>query len=561
MAFAPTMTLNHYTLPGLLRKNAQQLPDNDCVVAPEFDVCWSWKEFDQKTDEVARGLFAMGIRKGDHVAIWATNVPEWLLVMFATAKLGAILVTVNTNYKQFELNYLLTQSDSKMLIMIGGVKGNDYISHITGIVPALLTDAPGNMESPMLPCLKSVVLIGDAAEKPKGMYAFADICQKAAEVPQSVVEELIAGQDTHDTINMQYTSGTTGFPKGVMLTHYNIANNGQFMGDCMKFTPADRLMIVVPLFHCFGCVLGVMSCLTHGSTMVLMEKYNPLKEMELIVSARCTAVHGVPTMFIGMLEHPDFGKFDFSGLRTGIMAGSPCPIKTMQDVTSKMPLTELTITYGQTESSPGITMSRTDDPLELRCTTVGKLLPHTEGKIVNPETGEECPRGVPGEIVTRGYHVMKGYYKMPEATHQAIDADGWLHTGDIGTMDEDGNFRITGRLKDMIIRGGENIYPREIEEFMYTHPVVRDVQVVGVPDEKYGEEVCACVILKEGAAATEQEMIDFVKAGLSRFKSPRYIMFLDSFPMTASGKIPKYKLREMGVEKLGLERADAIETA
>ncbi len=561
MTFVPTTTLNPYTLPGLLRKNAEQLPDNDCVVAPEYGICWSWKEFDRLTDEVARGLYAMGIRKGDHVAIWATNVPEWMLTMFATAKLGAILITVNTNYKQFELNYLLTQSDAKMLIMIGGVKGNDYISHITGILPALHTEEPENIKSKPLPFLKQVVLIGDAQNKPKGMYAFSAIFDRAKDVPQSVVEEILQAQNTQDTINMQYTSGTTGFPKGVMLTHYNITNNGQFMGDCMKLTPEDRLMIVVPLFHCFGCVLGVMSCLTHGSTMVLMERYHPRKEMELIEQTRCTAVHGVPTMFIGMLEHPDFDQFDFSRLRTGIMAGSPCPIKTMQDVTSKMHLSELTITYGQTECSPGMTMSRTDDPLDLRCTTVGKLLPHTEGKIINPETGEEAPRGTPGEIVTRGYHVMKGYYKMPEATHQAIDEQGWLHTGDIGAMDAEGNFRITGRLKDMIIRGGENIYPREIEEFMYTHPSISDVQVVGVPDEKYGEEVCAFVILKEGCSATEAELIDFVKNGLSRFKSPRYILFVESFPMTASGKIQKYKLRETAVERLGLQNAATIETA
>ena len=561
MGFQPTLTLNPYTLPGLLRKNVKDHPDNDCIVAPEYDICWSWKEFDRRTDEVARGLYAMGIRTGDHVAIWATNVPEWMLVMFASSKIGAVLVTVNTNYKQFELNYLLTQSDTKMLVMIGGVKGNDYISHITGIVPALLTEEPENISCKQLPFLERVVLIGDSANKPKGMYSFSDIYAKAAQVEQDTIEQIIAKQDTYDTINMQYTSGTTGFPKGVMLTHYNITNNGQFMGDCMKFTPDDRLLIVVPLFHCFGCVLGVMSCLTHCTTMVLMERYNPLKEMEIIVQTRCTAVHGVPTMFIGMLEHPDFEKFDFSHLRTGIMAGSPCPIKTMRDVTEKMHLSELTITYGQTECSPGMTMSRTDDPLELRVSTVGKLLPHTEGKIIDPETGEECPRGVPGEIITRGYLVMKGYYKMPEATHQAIDENGWLHTGDIGTMDEDGNFRITGRLKDMIIRGGENIYPREIEEFMYTHPCVRDVQVVGVPDEKYGEEVCACVILKEGCTSTEAEMVEFVRSGLSRFKAPRYIMFMDSFPMTASGKIQKFKLREAGVQHLGLQTAEAIETA
>ena len=561
MTFVPTTELNEYTLPGLLRRNASQHPDNDCIVAPEFGVNWSWKEFDRRTDEVARGLYAMGIRKGDHVAIWATNVPEWVLIMFGSAKLGAILVTVNTNYKQFELNYLLTQSDTKMLVMIPEVKGNDYIDHITGLMPSLLVDEPDAISEKKLPFLKRVVLIGDSDKRPKGMYTFDDIYAMAAEVPPSIVEESISTMNTHDVVNMQYTSGTTGFPKGVMLTHYNITNNGQFMGDCMKFTSDDRLLIVVPLFHCFGCVLGMMTCLTHCTTIVLMTRYHPVKEIQILQDQRCTAVHGVPTMFIGMLEHPDFDQYDFSHLRTGIMAGSPCPIKTMREVTEKMHLTELTITYGQTECSPGMTMSRTDDPIELRVSTVGKLLPNTEGKIVDPETGAEVPFGTPGEIVTRGYHVMKGYYKMPEATRQAIDEQGWLHTGDIGTMDAEGNFRITGRLKDMIIRGGENIYPREIEEFLYTHPAVSDVQVVGVPDEKYGEEVCACVILKGGCSVTEAELIAFVRDGLSRFKAPRYVMLMDAFPMTASGKIQKFKLREMGVEHLGLQNAANIETA
>ena len=561
MTFVPTIELRDNTIPGLLRRNAERLPDNDCVVAPEFGVRWSWKEFDLRTNVIARGLYAMGIRKGDHVAIWATNVPEWLLIMFASAKLGAILVTVNTNYKQFELNYLLTQSDAKMLVMIPEVKGNDYLDHITGLMPGLLTQEPDAIEEKKLPFLKRVVLIGESPKKPMGMYGFDELYKMAETVPDRIVEESIASLQTHDVINMQYTSGTTGFPKGVMLTHHNITNNGQFMGDCMKFTHEDRLLIVVPLFHCFGCVLGIMSCLTHCTAAVLMTRYQPKLEMEFIEQERCTAVHGVPTMFIGMLEHPDFKQFDFSHLRTGIMAGSPCPIKTMRDVTEKMHLSELTITYGQTECSPGMTMSRTDDPLELRVSTVGKVLPHAEGKIINPETGEELPRGVPGEIVTRGYHVMKGYYKMPEATHAAIDENGWLHTGDIGTMDEDGNFRITGRLKDMIIRGGENIYPREIEEFMYTHPAIRDVQVVGVPDEKYGEEVCACVIFKDGSHATHEELIEFVRAGLSRYKAPRYILPLTEFPMTASGKIQKFKLREMGVETLGLQGAANIETA
>ena len=561
MVFEPTTALHDYTLPGLLRRNAQLIPDNDCIVAPEFDVRWSWKEFDRRTDQIARGLYAMGIRKDDHVAIWSTNTPEWVLTMFASAKLGAVLVTVNTNYKQFELNYLLSQSDAKMLVMIPGVKNNDYIAHITGLAPCLLTGEPDGVAVKALPFLKRVVLIGDQSRRAMGMSDFAELYALGETVPESVVEDSIAGLNTHETINMQYTSGTTGFPKGVMLTHHNITNNGQFMGDCMKLTEKDRLLIVVPLFHCFGCVLGMMSCLTHCTTIVLMDHYHPLREMEILQNCQCTAVHGVPTMFIGMLEHPDFEKFDFHRLRTGIMAGSPCPIKTMRDVTEKMHLPELTITYGQTECSPGMTMSRTDDPLELRVTTVGKLLPQTEGKIIDPATGSELPFDTPGEICTRGYLVMKGYYKMPEATRQAIDGDGWLHTGDVGTMDKAGNFRITGRLKDMIIRGGENIYPREIEEFLYTHPAVRDVQVVGVPDEKYGEEVCACVIPKEGESLTADALIAYVQAGLSKFKAPRYVLMMPEFPMTASGKIQKFKLREMGVELLNLQAAAGIETA
>ena len=383
----------------------------------------------------------------------------------------------------------------------------------------------------------------------------------ADKVSDDEYAERTASLTPQDVVNMQYTSGTTGFPKGVMLTHYNVTNNGQGIGDCMELTPEDRLCIVVPLFHCFGCVLGVESCLTHGSTMVFVDLYNPGRVLKVLQDERSTAVHGVPTMFIGYLEYPEFKSFDLSHLRTGIMAGSPCPINYMRRVVDEMHMRDIVITYGQTECSPGMTMSRKTDPLELRVTTVGRLLPHCEGKIVDPETGNEQPHGVPGEICTRGYHLMRGYYKMPEATRQAIDSDGWLHTGDIGTMDEHGYFKITGRLKDMIIRGGENIYPREIEEFLYTNPKVSDVQVVGVPDKKYGEEVCAYVVLKDKGSATAEELISFVKNGLSRFKAPHYVLFVDTFPMTASGKIQKFKLREMAVHDLHLEDAAAIETA
>lgn len=554
-------SLNPYTLPGLLARNAKALSERDCVIAPEFNVRWSWKEFDELTTTLAQGLLALGMKKGDHIAIWATNVPQWMLLLFASAKIGAVLVTVNTNYKQFELEYLLRQSDTKMLVMSKGVGTNDYISHIKGLFPHVATNSSDQIKTDAFPFLEHIVLIGDEPSCPMGIRPFDTLYELAKQVPKKAVEEITSTISTHDPVNMQYTSGTTGFPKGVMLTHYNIANNGQFIGDRMHFTKEDRLLIVVPLFHCFGIVLGVMSCLTHGSTMVLMEKYNPLKEMEILVSEKCTAVHGVPTMFIGMLEHPQFSTFDFSNLRTGIMAGSPCPIKTMKDVTSKMNLKELTIVFGQTESSPGMTQSSASDPLDLRVSTVGKLLPHTEGKVIDPETGLEQPPNEPGEILTRGYLVMKGYYKMPEATRQAIDEEGWLHTGDIGSVDEQGNFRITGRLKDMIIRGGENIYPREIEEFLYTHPAIQDVQVIGVPDEKYGEEVLAYCILREKAQASQEEIIQFVKKGLSRFKSPRYVLFTSQFPMTASGKIQKYILRQQAIEVLGLQAAEQIQTA
>ncbi|NLB90938.1 MAG: AMP-binding protein [Clostridiales bacterium] len=553
--------LNPYTLHGLLARNAKELPDHECVVAPEFNVRWTWKEFDDITTTLAQGLLAKGITKGDHVAVWATNFPQWLLLQFASAKVGAVLVTVNTNYKAFELDYLLRQSDCKMLVMISGIKGNCYLDHIRRLFPEVDKQNPEDFSSKDFPYLKQILLIDAHPDKPQGMGLFDDLYDVATTVPREKVFQIMDTLHTHDPINMQYTSGTTGFPKGVMLTHHNITNNGQFIGDRMKFTPQDRLLIVVPLFHCFGCVLGVMSCLTHGSTMVLMERYHPVREMEILEKEKCTAVHGVPTMFIGMLEHPLFDSFDFSHLRTGIMAGSPCPIKTMKDVTTKMNLKEMTIVFGQTESSPGMTQSSADDSLDLRVSTVGKLLPHTEGKIIDPITGKTQPPNMPGEILTRGYLVMKGYYKMPEATKQAIDPEGWLHTGDIGTMDEEGNFRITGRLKDMIIRGGENIYPREIEEFLYTHPAIQDVQVVGVPDEKYGEEVCACCVLRGNATPTQEEIITFVQQGLSRFKAPRYILFVEDFPMTASGKIQKYLLRQSAVERLGLQQLEDIQTA
>ena len=551
--------LMEITIGDLLTRQAKQYPDHEAVVSPYLGIRYTYKEFDELTDIVARGFMGMGLQKNDKVSIWASNYPEWIITQFATAKMGAVMVTVNTNYKQFELEYLLKQSDTKALIMMQGVKDNNYLDHIYGLCPELKDCAPGELQSERLPFLKNVIYL-DKEDKP-GMFVWDDLFEFAKKVTPGQLAQRKKELDIHDVINMQYTSGTTGFPKGVMLTHYNLVNNGMAIGDCMKFTHNDILCINVPLFHCFGCVLGVMASYTHAATMVLIDHFNPVKVMNAIQEEKCTAVHGVPTMFISMLDHPDFDKYDFSTLRTGIMAGSPCPIEFMKRAMSDMNMSEITITYGQTESSPAITMTTTTDPLEVRVATVGKKIPGVEAKIVDPETGEDAPYNVQGEIVARGYNIMKGYYKMPEATAQAIDQDGWLHTGDLGTMDEAGYFKITGRLKDMIIRGGENIYPREIEEFLYTNPKVRDVQVIGVPDKRYGEEVLACIILKDNETATEEEMIDFVKNGLSRFKAPRYIRFVDSFPMTASGKIQKYKMREWAIEELDLKDAAKIETA
>ncbi len=552
--------LREITMADMFDETADKFPAGDALIVPHGRR-WSYRELKEELNRVARGLMALGIKRGDHVAIWATNYPEWILTQFATAKIGAVLVTVNTAYKQFELEYLLDQSDATTLVMVGGVKDKMYIEHLRGICPEVETCAPGEIDCPALPMLKNVIYVGDRADMLPGMYNFEDLYELAETVSEDERAAAQRAVDIHDVINMQYTSGTTGFPKGVMLTSYNIVNNGKAIGDCMAFTEKDRLCITVPLFHCFGMVLAVTASITHGTTMVLVERYNPVRVMDAISTERCTAFHGVPTMYIGMLEHPDFKSYDFSTIRTGIMAGSPCPIKVMEQVVREMNMRDICITYGLTECSPAMTMSATTDSLEMRVATVGKRIPHVEVKIIDPDTGLEQPRGVPGEIVTRGYHVMRGYYKMPEATALAIEPDGWLHSGDIGTEDENGYFKITGRLKDMIIRGGENIYPREIEEFLYTNPKVSDVQVVGVPDAKYGEEVLAWVVLAEGADATEQELIDFVRDGLSRYKAPRYVKFLDGFPMNAAGKILKYKLREMGVDALGLQNAANIETA
>ena len=547
------------TIGDLLDQMAERYPDHDAVLYTDRPFRKTYSKFRDLCNTVAKGFMALGVKKGDHVAIWATNYPEWLLTMFATAKIGAVMVTVNTNYKIFEAEYLLRQSDSSTLILIDGFKDCKSINIINELCPEIKSAEPGMLNSHTLQHLKNVIYIGD--EKKPGMFNWTDLYELAAKITN---EELMAAQrslDIHDVVNMQYTSGTTGFPKGVMLTHYNLVNNGMCIGDGMNFTHEDKLCIPVPFFHCFGCVLAIMASVTHGTTMVPIEYYQPLKVMKAIQDEECTAVHGVPTMFIAMLEHPEFNNFKFKKLRTGIMAGSPCPVKGMRQVVDLMGMSEITIVYGQTEASPGCTMTKVDDSLELRVSTVGRAFPFVECKIINPETNEEVPSGVPGEFVARGYNVMKGYYKMPEATTQAIDEEGWLHTGDLATMDENGYFKITGRIKDMIIRGGENIYPKEIEEFLYTHPEVKDVQVIGVPSKEYGEEVMACIVLKEGSKITEDEINAFVKSHMARHKTPKYVSFMNEFPMTASGKIQKYKMREAAIEKLNLQDAASIETA
>ncbi|REJ21325.1 MAG: AMP-binding protein [Bacillaceae bacterium] len=536
------------TVGKLLEEKANAYPEHEAVVYADRGLRMTYRQFDEYCRLVARSLMKLGIQSGEHIAIWATNTPEWLACQFATGKMGAVLVTVNTNYRTAELEYLLKQSDSTTLLLIEQYRDTSYIDTIYEIAPELYECQPGQLKAKRLPRLKNVIVLGD--KRYPGTYTWNDLLAMAQDTAEDELDQRMNSLDPHDVINMQYTSGTTGFPKGVMLSHYNIINNAYNIAQCMKLTKDDRLCIPVPFFHCFGCVLGVLACVSVGATIVPIQEFNATQVLQTVQDEKCTALHGVPTMFIAELNDPDFEKYDLSSLRTGIMAGSNCPIEVMKSVIEKMGAKEITIAYGQTESSPVITQTRTDDPIHLRVETVGRALPNVEVKIVEPGTNKEVPCGVQGELCTRGYHVMKGYYNNPEATKEAIDEEGWLRTGDLAIMDENGYYRITGRLKDMIIRGGENIYPREIEEFLYQHPKIQDVQVVGVPDEKYGEEVMAWIILKPGQTATAEEVQEFCRGKISRHKIPRYIEFTDSYPMTASGKIQKFKLREQAKQIL-----------
>ena len=536
----------------------KEFPDQICFKYTELDYTRTYSEFRDDVDQFARALIAMGVKRGDHVAIWATNVPQWYITFWAATKIGAVLVTVNTAYKIHEAEYLLRQSDTHTLVMIDGYKDSDYVGIIKELCPELQDSLPGKLHSKRLPVLRNVITVDS---QQKGCYTWEHAMGLGDSVPPTEVENRRRQVRKDDVCNMQYTSGTTGFPKGVMLTHYNVVNNGKAIGDCMDLSTADRMMIQVPMFHCFGMVLAMTASMTHGVSMYPITAYSPRKGLHCINQEQITAFHGVPTMFIAMLEHENFEKTDFSHMRTGIMAGSPCPVKVMQDVVDKMHMNEITIVYGQTESSPGCTQSHVDDPLDVRVNTVGRPLFGVQCKIVDPETGEDLPDEVDGEFCAKGYNIMKGYYKMPEATAAAIDKDGWLHTGDLARRTPEGNFKITGRIKDMIIRGGENIYPKEIEDFIYTHPKVRDVQVIGVPDEQYGEEIMAVVILKEGETSSEEEIKDYVRTHMAKHKVPRYVSFVKEFPMNAAGKILKYKMREDAVELLKLQKANSIVTA
>ncbi len=550
------MQLSERTIGEWLEYWAEKTPEKEYIVYSDRDLRFTWKEFDERVNNMAKGLLAIGVKSSSHVGIWATNVPDWLTFLYAGAKIGAVLVTINTNYKQHELEYIVDNADIDTLCITEGVFDGSYIDMVYEMAPELKTTQRGYLNVERFPKLKNVVFIGQ--EKYRGMYNTAEILLLGKNVSCDILNKTKRTVNCHDVVNMQYTSGTTGFPKGVMLTHYNIVNNGFFTGEAMQFTADDKLCVCVPLFHCFGIVLATMNCLTHGSTQVMVERFDPLVVLASIHKERCTALYGVPTMFIAELNHPMFNLFDVSSLRTGIMAGALCPIELMRQVTERLHVTHITSVYGLTESSPGMTHSTTEDPFEVRCTTVGREYPYTEVKILNPDTGEECAIEEQGEVCCRGYLVMKGYYKNPEATNEVIDKDGWLHSGDLGVKDKNGYYRITGRIKDMIIRGGENIYPREIEEYLYHMQGIKDIQVAGIPSEKYGEEVGAFIILQEGADLLPEDVKAFCRGRIARHKIPKYIFFVNSFPLTGSGKIQKFKLKDIGLNLLKEQGVDVI---
>ena len=544
----------------VLDESAAKYPDQDALVVRHQKLRYSYGDLRDKVERAARGLMHLGIQKGDRIGIWATNCAEWVITQFATAKIGAILVNINPANRAFELEYVLKQSECQTLLLIENFRDNNYLAAIRQICPEIENSEPGALESPNLPLLRRLIFIGGPA--PKGMIAWDDMVCTGDQVPVEDLRQRESQQEFDDAINIQYTSGTTGFPKGATLSHHNIVNNALLIANAMRFTNRDRLCIPVPFYHCFGMVLANMACVVSGATMVVPAAFfEPEATLRAVHEERCTALHGVPTMFIAELEHPLFAQVNLSSLRTGIMAGSPCPIEVMKRVVNQMHCRELTIAYGLTEASPVITQTTPDDPIELRVTTVGKVLPHTEVKLIEPLSKKIVPLGENGELCTRGYHVMKGYYKNAEGTRGAIDEDGWLHTGDLAVMDEKGYCKITGRAKDMIIRGGENIYPRDVEEFLYSCPGISAVQVVGVPDRKYGEQVVAWVKVEEGSSLTDDGIRAFCKDKIADFKIPRYIKIVNEFPLTVTGKVQKFKIREQMIKELGLESEAKIQTA
>ena len=548
------------TIGEVLRETAKKYPSHDAVVFCGHGYRLSWSAFDSEVDLVARSLLALGLRRGDHFGVWATNVPEWVTLQFATARIGVVLVTINPSYRTNELAHAVRQADLWGLALIDKFKTTDYFASLREAIPELAMNAPGELRSSQFPKLKWVVAI--RGETPAGAISWQDLLGRAKSVSSHQLQAAERQLHCSDPINIQYTSGTTGTPKGAMLSHRNILLNAYYAGVGQRITGRDRICIPVPLYHCFGCVLGTLCSIVHGATMVFpAENFQAAATLQAIESERCTAVYGVPTMFIAMMEHADYPQRDLSTLRTGIMAGSPCPIELMKRVTSEMGASEMTIGYGQTEASPLITQTRADDSLELRVGTVGRPLPGIEVKVIDPETLKELGDEQPGELCGRGHAVMMGYFNMPEKTNEAIDADGWLHTGDLAVREKNGYYRITGRLRDLIIRGGENVYPREIEELLYQHAAIQDVQIIGVPDRKFGEEVMAWVRLRDGKSVTPEELKAFCKANLAYYKVPHYWKFVDCFPITVTGKIQKFKMREISIDELGLQAVANIETA
>jgi len=532
---------------------ANTYPDNDALIVLHQNVHWSYRELQQQANQCARALLAMGVRKGDRVGVWSPNCSEWTVSQIATAKIGAILVNINPAYRTHELEYALNQSGARFLITADSFKTSDYRGMLYELAPELRACADGKLKSQKLPELECIINLSE--EKHAGMWRWADMMELAEHTSEQELADLQATLQFDDPINIQYTSGTTGFPKGATLSHHNILNNGFFVAESMGFTSEDRLVIPVPLYHCFGMVMGNLGCITHGATMIYPDEgFEPTSVLKAVSSQKATALYGVPTMFIAELDHPEFDSFDLSTLRTGIMAGSICPTEVMKQVISKMNMKEVQIAYGMTETSPVSTQTGANDSIEKRVSTVGRTQPHLESKIVDPGSGQILPRGEIGELCTRGYSVMLKYWNNEEATAEAIDEAGWMHTGDLATMDEEGYIQIVGRIKDMVIRGGENVYPKEIEEFLYTHPAVSEVQVTGVPDKKYGEELIAWVKLHPDAEeVTDEDLREYCKGKITHFKIPRYFKFVDAFPMTVTGKIQKFKMREMSIAELGLD--------